>query len=160
MNWNDTPDGRAFVQDVAKRIVADLGADELEIFPELAEDFFAGELTPERVTGEDPLGFGLNETLEAISPAALASASAVVGWALGEILKAAQGEAADLIKARIKTLFTKADAALPGSSSANLTDAQLAHVRKLTTEIAGRYGLRPAKAEKLALSLVGALATA
>ena len=87
MNWNDTPDGRAFVQDVAKRIVADLGADELEIFPELAEDFFAGELTPERVTGEDPLGFGLNETLEAISPAALASASAVVGWALGEILK-------------------------------------------------------------------------
>ncbi len=160
MSWTESPEGRAYVLAIAQQVVAELGPEELEVLPEVADDFFAGHLQPGQTAREDALGFGLEgATFEAISPAALAAASAVLTWLGSELLKTIQGEAVVVIKERVKALFTRSSTPAPAGNQAGLSPAQLAQIREVAKTVGERYGLRSAKAEKLALSLVGALAT-
>jgi hypothetical protein len=161
MSWTESPEGRAYILAIAEHVIAELGPEELTVLPEVADDFFAGHLQPGQTAREDALGFGLEgATVEAVSPAALAAASAVLTWLGSELLKTLQGEAVVVIKERVKALFTRSNAPAPtAGDQAGLSPAQLAQVREVAKKIGERYGMRPAKAEKLALSLVGALAT-
>lgn len=161
MSWTETPEGRAYILAVAEQVVTELGPDELEVLPEVADDFFAGHLQLGQTAHDEALGFGLGDVaLEAVSPAALAATGAVLAWLGNELVKTVQGEAVALLKDRVKALFARAGAAAPAAGNGSgLTPAQLAQVKDVARKIAERYGLRPAKAEKLALCLVGALAT-
>jgi len=187
----DTPAARTLIADFSRAVVLETAPEELDLFDELIEDYFSSPLPARPSPGEgpggeadDPLGFGLSETIAAVTPAAAAMASAVLGYLLTETVKATQEESAAALKKKIKALFNpetqpggksepaKQEANLPlpvigapagpkpDEDPAPLTVEQLQQVKRLARKQAVQFGLEPDLADKMAIALVGALALA
>ena len=193
----DTPAARTLIADFSRAVVLETAPEELDLFDELIEDYFSSPLPARHSPGEgpgvrpgpggeadDPLGFGLSETIAAVTPAAAAMASAVLGYLLTETVKATQEESAAALKKKIKALFNpetqpggksepaKQEANLPlpvigapagpkpDEDPAPLTVEQLQQVKRLARKQAVQFGLEPDLADKMAIALVGALALA
>lgn len=150
------PEGREWIERLSREIVAEFAPEELPLFDELAQETFEHPRPPqgEERGGDDPLGFGMNETLVAITPAVSAMVSAAFAHLLGEVFKAAGEEEAKNLRERIKRLVNKERSAAP------LTVEQLAQVRKLAQEQAQLFGVPAGQAQQLADALVGRLALA
>src|SRR4051812_7590548 len=136
--WTETTEGREFIQEISKSIVIQVAPEEVELFDDLVMEYFENPTPPDLSASatDDPLGFGLSETLVAVTPAAVAIVSAVLSHLMTESVKAAQEESAEVIKKKIKALFSpekkdEGSAQKEGKDLPQLTKEQMEQVRKL-----------------------------
>lgn len=163
--WTQSSEGHKLIQEISKNIVVEVAPEEMDLFDELVVEYFQDSTPPDLSAKpkDDPLGFGLGEVLIAATPAVAAMVDVVLNYLVNEIIKAAQGESAELIKRKIKVLFNpeKKDekTGKPGQDDVvPLTKEQLEQVKKLARKQAIKFGIGPDKAEKMANALIGSLA--
>lgn len=156
--WTETTEGRKFIEEISQGLVTQVAPEELELFDELMEEYFRDPTPPDlsTTTKDDPLGFGLAETLVAVTPAAASVVSVVLTYLLTEVIRATQEEAATALKNKIKAFFNPEQ----DESGPTLTEAQLEQVKKLARKQAVQFGLNAKQAEKMSNALVGSLALA
>lgn len=151
--WNDTPESKQLVTEVSKEIVAEVAPEELEFVDELIEDYYANPIVPENK--DNPLEFG-SELLAASTPVIAMALQALFNFVLNEVWVSAQKEGAVLIAQKMKALLNpvreKPEEAL------GLTQEQLEKAKKLIKKEAMRGGMKPKKAEDLAMKIVGRIA--
>jgi hypothetical protein len=151
--WTDSNEARELIAEVSRNIVAGVAAEELELFDELAQDFFEHpQPTGSSTSADDPLGFGL-ETLAAVTPAALAMVQVVVVYLASEVIKAARDETAKAVTSRVRSH-------LSGKKPVSLSVEQLKHVRELSRQQALKFGMSKEAAESMSQALVGSLVIA
>lgn len=154
--WTETDEGRAFIEELSRNMVADVAPEELDMFDELADEYYEDPSPPDASAeaSDDALGFGMSEMLIAATPAALAVAGSVVSFVVQEAIGAASDEALGAVLRRVfKKEQAPADAPPP-----TLTKEQLEQVNRLALEQAQAFGLDPDTAQKMAQALVGTLA--
>jgi len=151
--WNNTPESKQLVADVSKELVAEIAPEELELVDELLEDYYSNPAVHE---GKDsPLGFG-SELLAASTPVVAMALQALFSFVLNEVWVSAQKEGAVLIAQEMKAILNPAkEKAEPGLG---LTQEQLEKAKKLIKKEAMRGGMKPKKAEDLALKIAGRIA--
>ena len=153
--WTETTEGREFIKEISLDVVTQVAPEELDLFDELVQEYFEDPSPPDlsATVSDDPLGFGLAETLVAVTPAATALVSVVLSYLLTEVIKATQEEGAAVLKRKIKKLFN------PDSQEASpLTQPQLEQIKKLARKQAIQFGLNSKQAEQMAAALIGSLA--
>ena len=151
--WNDTPESKQLVTEVSKEIVAEIAPEELEFIDELMEDYYASPAVPQN--RGNPLEFG-SDLLAAATPVVAMALQTLFNFILNEVWVSAQKEGAVVIAQKMKTLLNpvkeKTEPAL------GLTQEQLEKDKKLIRKEAIRGGMKPKKAEDLALKIVGRIA--
>jgi hypothetical protein len=161
----------AVVAQLARAAVAQAAPEELPLFRATSEAYFEDpqSLTRER-SGDEMLGFGVEDALVLVTPVALTVAREVLEFIVDEVSGHARdagreviGRIADRLLRRGGSASTAAggggSAPAPAPEPPDLTDAQLQQVRALALEKAQQLALPPEKASLLADSLVGSLAT-
>ena len=155
-------DDDALVAALARASVERAAPEELPLFRATSEAYFDDPSALERPKSrDDMLGFGVDAAVMLVTPVALAVARDVIQF-IGTHLRArAEKEGEGAIDRVLDRLLRRDDepVATP-ASPAELTDDQLEQVRTLALEKAKQLKLSDAKAELLAESLVGSLATA
>lgn len=151
MDLTGTPEGQAFIKDLARETVSQIAPEEMDLFDEMAEDYFA-DPTPQQNEGasDDALGFGLEAALIAVTPAATAMASAVIGFLVNEVMDSTTDRAIEVVLRRI----FKKDKSHEGLS---LNASQLAHIKSLAVQQAVAHGMAAPDAEHMASTMVGSL---
>jgi len=172
----------ALVVALARATVERAAPEELVIFPAASEAYLQGQ-DPSKATRGDPmLGFGVDAAVVLVAPVALTVAKEVLAFLRVQLKKHAEERGDDAVDWLINRLFggkddespatAPADAAAPAPAPADadaavepaddieLTDEELEQVRALALEKAKQLKLPDAKAQLLADSLVGSLATA
>jgi len=172
----------ALVVALARATVERAAPEELVIFPAASEAYLQGQ-DPSKTTRGDPmLGFGVDAAVVLVAPVALTVAKEVLAFLRVQLKKHAEERGDDAVDWLINRLFggkddespatAPADAAAPAPAPADadaavepaddieLTDEELEQVRALALEKAKQLKLPDAKAQLLADSLVGSLATA
>ena len=151
--WINTPEGKQVVTDVSRDLVAEFAPEELELVDELLDDYYANPTVHE--AKDNPLGFG-SELLAASTPVIAMALQTLFNFILNEVWVSAQKESAVLIAEKMKALFnpTKEKA----EPSLGLTLEQLEKAKQLIKKEAMRGGMKPKKAEDLALKIVGRIA--
>ena len=168
---------KALITDYSRQVVAQVAPEEGDMFDELSGGYFANPTPPPQNAkpADDDLGFGMAEALVAATPAATAMVSAVLTYVMGEVIKTSQEEAATVLKEKIKRLFAgfsktpeppgakgKEAGAPPKKEKeavAPLTKEQFEAVKAAAVREGRAFGLGKAEAEKMALALIGVLAT-
>lgn len=102
------------------------------------------------------LGFGVDAISFLTTPAAIGMVSSVAGFLFSEVVKSLKEESAQIIKAKLKKVFSKSRDAKPEDLPA-LSRNQFEHLRKLAVESAIKSGADEALAERMALSLIGSM---
>jgi hypothetical protein len=152
----------AVVAELARSAVERAAPEELPLFPATSEAYFADPSAAGRAGGRDEmLGFGVEAAAMLVTPVALQVAREVFDFVAAHLRKRAQeqsGEAIDGAVARL--LHRDKNKGEEVAAPPELTDEQLEQVRTLALEKARMLRLPQAKAELLADSLVGSLATA
>ena len=155
-------DDDALVAALARASVERAAPEELPLFRATSEAYFDDPSALERPRSrDDMLGFGVDAAVMLVTPVALAVARDVIQF-IGTHLRARaekEGEGA-IDRVLDRQLRRDDDPAATPASPAELTDDQLEQVRTLALEKAKQLKLSDAKAELLAESLVGSLATA
>ena len=172
----------ALVVALARATVERAAPEELVIFPAASEAYLQGQ-DPSKATRGDPmLGFGVDAAVVLLAPVALTVAKEVLGFLRVQLKKHAEERGDDAVDWLIHRLFSPKDeepsgtapadaaASVPAPADASaavgpaddieLTDEELEQVRALALEKAKQLKLPDAKAQLLADSLVGSLATA
>jgi hypothetical protein len=174
----------ALVVALARATVERAAPEELVLFPAASEAYLQGQ-DPSKATRGDPmLGFGVDAAVVLVAPVALTVAKDVLAFLRVQLKKHAEERGDDAVDWLINRLFggkddespatAPADAAAPAPAPADadadaavapaddieLTDEELEQVRALALEKAKQLKLPDAKAQLLADSLVGSLATA
>lgn len=165
--WTETAEGRKYIQEISKSIVIQIAPEEMDLFENLVAEYFQDPTPPDLSPSskDEPLSFGLGETLVAVAPAAAAMVSAVLKYLMNELVKTTQEESAEAIKKKIKALFNpeakdKGRAKKERQDLPPLTKEQMEQVKKLACKEAIVFGIAPSKADKMANALIGALALA
>ncbi|MBI4739785.1 hypothetical protein HY772_09720 [Candidatus Woesearchaeota archaeon] len=155
--WNGSTEQRAAIEEISKDLVTQLAPEELDLFGELAQDYFDDPKPLSKSKhSDDPLGFGIFEAMTIMTPVAMAMASTVLTFVTTEVIKSAKDESAAVIKKKIKALFNKADK--QEADSPSLTKEQMEQVKKLAYKQATDFGMDAATAEKMSNALIGSLA--
>lgn len=143
-----------------KTVVQDVAPEELLLFDDLMTQYRAnpGNAIKFQSYSDDPLGFGFEETIVAITPAVAAMATAILSYIINEVVKASQQESAGIVVGKVKALLRRDNRAL--EDGASLTATQLAHVRKIAHSVAIEHKLTEDEARNLSDSLFVALALA
>ena len=172
----------ALVVALARATVERAAPEELVIFPAASEAYLQGQ-DPSKATRGDPmLGFGVDAAVVLVAPVALTVAKEVLAFLRVQLKKHAEERGDDAVDWLINRLFggkddespatapadapapapapADADAAVEPADDIELTDEELEQVRALALEKAKQLKLPDAKAQLLADSLVGSLATA
>jgi hypothetical protein len=160
---------------LARATVERAAPEEMVIFPAASEAYLEGR-DPTKMTRGDPmLGFGVEAAVVLVTPIALTVAKDVLGFLRVQLKKQADEHADEAFDWLVKKLLRRGDddkkpAPTAGAEPtptppaepppAELTDEQLEEVRALAIEKATQLKLSKDKAELLADSLVGSLATA
>ena len=158
---------RALVEEFAQAVLAEVAPEELAIFSDTAEEYFADPdavLNPAR--RDEAVGFGLDLAL--LTPYVLAVATPVLTFLAQTVLAAVKEESKPVIADLVRRLFRRAapgSDAGPGSPAPEagpvaLTPAQAGQVREVALARASDLGLPPEQARLLADSVVGGLAVA
>ena len=155
----------ALVAALARASVERAAPEELPLFRATSEAYFNDPeaLTKQR-SRDEMLGFGVDMAVMLVTPVALAVAKDVIQFIGTQLRARAEKEGAGAIDRLLNRLLRSDDEAVPteGAPAAvpELTDEQLEQVRTLAIEKAKQLKLSDTKAELLAESLVGSLATA
>jgi hypothetical protein len=150
-----TDDEQALVRALAEAALERAAPEELAVFDETAEEFFAAPdavLNPKR--RDEAVGFGLDLAL--LTPAVLAAATSVVRFLLGVVAEAVHDEAKATIADRLRRLLSHAGDAAPAS----LSPEQLRRVRDLAYQRVKATGADEAQASLVADAIAGGLAVA
>jgi hypothetical protein len=154
------------VAELARSAVSQTAPEELPLFRATSEAYFENpdSLAAQR-SGDEMLGFGVDAALVFVTPVALAVSREVLNFVIEQVRAQARDhgkEAIDHLVARLLHQTEKPETpAAPGEPDVpDLSDEQLEEVRTLALEKAHQLKLAPDKAELLADSLVGSLATA
>lgn len=143
---------REFGTDLAKDAVAEVSPGELDLFDEVADEYWADPVAAVAADRRDEqLGFGIDLAL--LAPFAISIAVAVGQYLFGILTDAVAGEAKTAVAAKLRALLRK-----KGEPEApQLTPAQFAQVRSVAVDAAGRLGLATDTARLLADAIVGGL---
>lgn len=157
---------------LARATVERAAPEELLLFPAVSEAYLERR-DPMRATPGDPmLGFGVETAVVLITPIALTVAKDVLGFLRVQLREQAAKHGDEAFDWLVDRLLGRGDEKpAPGSEPASddkvsapepavLTDDQLEQVREFALEKAKQLELSDEKAELLADSLVGSLATA
>ncbi len=166
-----TPTDDELVVALARATVERAAPEEMVIFPAASEAYLEGQDPAKRTRGDPMLGFGVDSAVLLLTPIALTVAKDVVVFLRAQLAKQAEEHSDDVFDWLVDKLFRRdddkaADATNSASvaaepvAAAELTDEQLEEVRQLAIEKAKQLKLSDDKAELLADSLVGSLATA
>jgi hypothetical protein len=151
--WINTPESRQVVTEVSRELVEEIAPEELGFVDELLDDYYADPTVPE--SKDNPLGFG-SEVLAAATPVIAMALQTLFTFILNEVWVSAQKESAVLIAEKMKALFhPQKEQAKP---ALELTREQLEKAKQLIKKEAMRGGMKPKKAEELALKIVGRIA--
>jgi hypothetical protein len=159
--WINTPEGKQVVTELSKELVAEVAPEELELVDELLDDYYANPAVHE--TKDDPLGFG-SEILAAATPVIAMALQTLFNFILNEVWVSAQKESAVLIAEKMKTLFHPEKTSSPKEKKADppldleLSPEELEKAKQLIKKEAMRGGMKPKKAEELALRIIGRIA--
>jgi hypothetical protein len=160
---------------LARATVERAAPEEMVIFPAASEAYLEGQDPAKKTRGDPMLGFGVESAVVLLTPVALTVAKDVLGFLRVQLKKQADEHADEAFDWLVKKLLRRGDddkqpAPTAGGDStpappaepppAELTDEQLEEVRELAIEKAKLLKLPKEKAELLADSLVGSLATA
>ncbi|RPJ26114.1 MAG: hypothetical protein EHM33_12745 [Chloroflexi bacterium] len=151
--WTNTPESRQLVTEVSRELVAEIAPEELELVDELLDDYYANPTVHE--AKDNPLGFG-SEFLAASTPVIAMALQTVFSFILNEVWVSAQKESALLIAEKMKALFNPTKEKT--EPSLGLTLEQLEKAKKLIKKEAIRGGMKPQKAEDLALKITARIA--
>jgi hypothetical protein len=151
--WINTLEGKQAVTELSKELVAEVAPEELELVDELLDDYYANPAVHE--TKDNPLGFG-SEVLAAATPVIAMTLQTLFTFILNEVWVSAQKESAILIAEKMKSLFNPTQK--QAEPSLGLTREQLEKAKQLVKKEAIRGGMKPKKAEELALKIVGRIA--
>jgi hypothetical protein len=146
---------QALVRALAEAALERAAPEELAVFDETAEEYFAAPdavLNPKR--RDEAVGFGLELAL--LTPAVLAAAQAVLHFLVGAVAEAVHDEAKATVADRLKRLLGHAGDAAPAS----LSPQQLRRVRDLAFERVRASGADEAQASLVADAIAGGLAVA
>jgi hypothetical protein len=166
----------AVVVALARATVERAAPEELLLFPAASEAYLEGREPSHATRGDPMLGFGVETAVVLLTPVALTVAKDVLGFLRAQLNARAAQHGEEAIDWLVDRLLRRGDddtTGTAGSESANgdtvatvrpiepleLTDDQLDQVRELAFEKAKQLELPDAKAELLADSLVGSLAT-
>ena len=154
--WINTSAGKQVVTELSRELVAEVAPEELEFVDELLDDYYADPAIHE--TKDDPLGFG-SEVLAAATPVIAMALQTLFTFILNEVWVSAQKESAALIAEKMKAVFHPAKTPSPkGEVALALTREQLEKAKQLIKKEATRGGMKPKKAEELAVKIVGRIA--
>jgi hypothetical protein len=152
---------------LARSAVERAAPEELVIFPAASEAFLEGDDPSKKTRGDPMLGFGVEAAVVLVTPVALTVAKDVLGFLREQLKKQADEHGDDAFDWLVRKIFRRGDdkdakdeAPAVAAEPTELTDEQLEEVRKLAIEKAKQLKLPKDKAELLADSLVGSLATA
>jgi hypothetical protein len=163
----------ALVAELARSAVLQTAPEELPLFRATSEAYFKDpeSLTRKR-SGDELLGFGVGEALMLVTPIALTVAREVLNFVVEQVRSQAREHGKETIDRLADRLLDHepeaagqstaggGTSAASGPEAPELTDEQLEQVRALALEKAQQLKLAPDKAQLLADSLVGSLATA
>jgi hypothetical protein len=153
---------------LARSAVERAAPEEMEIFPAASEAFLEGKDPSKQTRGDPMLGVGIESAVVLLTPVALAVAKDVLGFLRTQLKRQADEHGDEAFDWVVRKLFRRDDDAEDAATttppapdeSAELTDEQLEEVRRLAIQKAKQLKLPKEKAELLADSLVGSLATA
>jgi hypothetical protein len=151
---------------LARSAVERAAPEEMVIFPAASEAFLEGDDPSKKTRGDPMLGFGVESAVVLLTPVALTVAKDVLGYLREQLKKQADEHGDDAFDWLVRKIFRRGDgdkkdeAPAVAAEPAELTDEQLEEVRKLAIEKAKQLKLPKDKAELLADSIVGSLATA
>lgn len=148
----------ALARDLARDVVGQVAPEELPLF-EAISDAQLGRRRPRlpRGAADRVLGFGLEDGIQLLTPAILATTLEVVKHVAGD-LGASGFEAVRLRLARAIRRRPPPPAQTPGSGLPGLSDADLAELRSLVLRRSKELKVPAAKAELLADAVVGRIA--
>ena len=160
---------------LARSAVEKAAPEEMVIFPAASEAYLEGQDPSKKTRGDPMLGFGVESAVLLLTPVALTVAKDVLGFLRVQFKKQADEHGDEAFDWLVAKLFRRGDdkkATEPGTDASaappptdpvappELSDEQLEQVRQLAIEKAQLLKLPKDKAELLADSLVGSLATA
>jgi hypothetical protein len=153
---------------LARSAVERAAPEEMVIFPAASEAFLEGDDPSKKTRGDPMLGFGVEAAVVLVTPVALTVAKDVLGYLREQLKKQADEHGDDAFDWLVRKIFRRGDdkdakkdeTPAVAAEPPELTDEQLEEVRKLAIEKAKQLKLPKDKAELLADSLVGSLATA
>jgi hypothetical protein len=169
--WTDTAEGRSFIQTVSQEVVGEIAPEELDLFDGLIQDYFKDPTPPDLSpkVKDEPLGFGLEGVLIAVTPAAAAALKAVLDYLLGPTVQGIMKEGSAAIVKRVKEFLNSpeeksASSAKPGkvekATPPDFSKEHLVTVNKIARSEAKKFGLSDSEADRLADVLVARLALA
>jgi hypothetical protein len=161
----------ALVAQLARSAVSETAPEELPLFRATSQAYFEDpDALKKQGSGDQMLGFGVEAALVLVTPVALDVARDVLNFVLEQVRAQAREHGKEAIERFTDKLLERAGgggeeppagtAAATAGEPPELTDEQLEQVRALALEKATQLKLAPDKAELLADSLVGSLATA
>jgi hypothetical protein len=153
---------------LARSAVERAAPEEMVIFPAVSEAFLEGKDPSKQTRGDPMLGLGIESAVVLLTPVALTVAKDVLGFLRTQLKRQADEHGDEAFDWVVRKLFRRDDDAEDAATttppapdeSAELTDEQLEEVRRLAIKKAKQLKLPKEKAELLADSLVGSLATA
>ena len=156
-----TPDD-ALIASLARATVERAAPEELPLFGPTSEAFFEDPSRVGRQGGDQMLGFGVEAAMLLVTPAALSIAREVVTFVGDQLRARLRSEGEGAVQRALDRIFKRGsqNGGAPEPEVEDLTDEQLQQVRMLALEKARQLKLPADKAELLADSLVGSLATA
>lgn len=179
------PSDDALVVALARATVERAAPEEMVLFPAASEAYLEGQDPSKATRGGPMLGFGVETAVVLLTPVALTVARDVLGFLRVQLRKQADEHGDEAFDWLVNKLLRRGDdkdepvtTTEPGSEPApgapddgagdlmepaetpELTDEQLEQVREFAIEKAKQLKLPEDKAELLADSLVGSLATA
>ena len=154
-----TPDD--LVAALARATVERAAPEELPLFAPMSEAYLADPKALEPGKGRDEmLGFGVDAAVLLVTPVALQVARDVLGFLHEQLRERAREQGEGAIDRLLARIVRRKDEPAAAEAVPELTDAQLEQVRALAFEKARLLKLSDTRAELLADSLVGSLATA
>lgn len=136
---------RHHVEDLSRDIVGEVAPAELPYFERLA----ASGGKDGAGHKDDPLGFGLEQAVQHLTPAVIAAASAVTTYLLQQGTEALKDHGSDWVKKRVEALFNRP-----------LSRDRLKEVEGVSMQVLGDFEIEPETARRISSALVGRLATA
>ena len=139
MNLKDLPDARQFIIETSKAIVTKVAPEEMDMFDELLAEYFQNPEHPDMksIPDDDPLGFGSNDLIFAVTPAAAEVASVVLGFLVGVFLSVASKKknVTEIVQAMLSEKTGKLN------KKPHLTLEQLDYIYKIAFQAATQYGM-------------------
>jgi hypothetical protein len=156
-----TGDERELATDLVRRALAGTAPDELLLFEDIADQFFADPDSALSGDGRDEaVGFGLDLTM--LTPAMLVVALTAIRMVGTMLTEAVKQEGTPVVRRVLRRLFGLDDPAAPSGAAApavQLSTDQLARVRETARRRALALGLGSDQAALLADAITGGLVT-